>query len=38
MYDTDLAQGREHPPLSGTVYLNADRRVVRQQMGTRTQH
>jgi inner membrane protein len=32
MYDTPLMQGRENPPLSGTVYVNDDRRVVRMEM------
>jgi inner membrane protein len=37
MYDTSLMHGREQPPLSGTVYLNADRRVVRMEMDGRVQ-
>jgi inner membrane protein len=32
MYDTSLMRGRENPPLSGTVYVNDDRRVVRMEM------
>ncbi|WP_353073147.1 metal-dependent hydrolase [Tunturiibacter gelidoferens] len=37
-YDTPFLAGREKPPLSGTVYLNADRRIVRMDMDGRTQH
>jgi inner membrane protein len=32
MYDTSFLRGRENPPLSGTVYVNDDRRVVRMEM------
>ncbi len=32
MYDTSLMHGRENSPLSGTVYLNDDRRIVRMEM------
>ncbi len=32
MYDTPLMHGREKSPLSGTVYLNDDRRIVRMEM------
>jgi hypothetical protein len=30
-------QGRSRPPLSGTVYVDADRRVARMQFGSRVQ-
>ena len=32
MYDTSFTSGREDPPLSGTVTLNADRRITRMEM------
>ena len=32
LYDTSFLPGREHPPLSGAVVLNPDRRVVRMEM------
>jgi inner membrane protein len=32
MYDAPLMRGRESPPLSGTVSVNDDRRVVRMEM------
>jgi inner membrane protein len=32
MYDTPLFSGRENPPLSGAVYINADRRVIRMEL------
>jgi inner membrane protein len=32
MYDTPMMQGRNDPPLSGTVYVDADRRVVRMEL------
>ena len=32
MYDTSILNGRENPPLSGAVYVNDDRRVVRMEM------
>jgi inner membrane protein len=38
MYDTSFMSGREDPPLSGAVILNADRRVIRMEMGGRIQH
>ena len=38
MYDTTFLSGRENPPLSGAVYLNADRRVIRMEMDGRVQH
>jgi inner membrane protein len=38
MYDTSLMQGRLNPPLSGTVYVDADRRVARMEFGGRVQH
>jgi inner membrane protein len=31
-YNTPLFRGRENTPLSGAVYLNADRRVVAMEM------
>ena len=37
MSDAPLMRGRENPPLSGTVYVNDDRRVVRMEMGGRVQ-
>jgi inner membrane protein len=37
-YDTPFFAGREKPPLSGAVYLNADRRIVRMEMDGRVQH
>jgi inner membrane protein len=36
-YDTPFFSGREKTPLSGTVYVNADRRVVRMEMEGRSQ-
>ena len=37
MYDTSFLSGRETPPLSGAVYLNPDRRVIRMEMDGHTQ-
>jgi inner membrane protein len=37
LYDAPLLKARKEPPLSGTVYLNADRRVVRMEMDGRIQ-
>jgi inner membrane protein len=37
MYDTPLLQGRENPPLSAMVYLDAGGKVVRLELGGRTQ-
>jgi inner membrane protein len=37
MYDTTLIQGRSSPPLSGAVFINADRRVARIEFGGRVQ-
>src|SRR3984885_2506643 len=37
-YDTPFLSGREDPPLSGAVFLNADRRIVRMELGNRIQH
>jgi len=37
MYDTAFMQGRRHPPLSGTVYVDADQHVARMQFGSRVQ-
>ena len=37
-YDTPFLAGRENPPLSGAVYLNDDRRIVRMEMDHRIQH
>jgi inner membrane protein len=37
MYDTTFLPGRQNPPLSGTVYLNDDRRVVRMEMNGHVQ-
>jgi inner membrane protein len=36
-YDTPLIAGRQKTPLSGTVYVNSDRRVVRMEMDGRIQ-
>jgi inner membrane protein len=36
-YDTPLFAGRQKAPLSGMVYVNADRRVVRMEMDGRVQ-
>jgi inner membrane protein len=38
LYDIPLFPGRGKAPLSGTVYVNADRRVVRMEMDGRVQH
>jgi inner membrane protein len=38
MYDTSILNGREDPPLSGAVYVNDDRRVVRMEMDGHIQH
>ncbi|MEO6982356.1 MAG: metal-dependent hydrolase [Edaphobacter sp.] len=38
LYDAAFLSGREHPPLSGAVVLNPDRRVVRMEMDGRSQH
>lgn len=38
MYDVSFLTGREDPPLSGKVVLNADRRVVKMEMDGRVQH
>lgn len=38
LYDTSLLHGREHPPLSGTVLLDGDRRVLRMAMDGHVQH
>jgi len=32
MYDVPLMNGRRNPPISGAVYLNDDRRVLRMEM------
>jgi inner membrane protein len=37
MYDTPFLSGRESPPLSGKVFVDADRRVIRMEMGGRVQ-
>jgi inner membrane protein len=37
MYDTPMMQGRSDPPLSGTVYVDADRRVVRMELSGHVQ-
>jgi inner membrane protein len=37
MYDTILMQGRSNPPLSGAVYVDADRRVALMELGGRVQ-
>ncbi len=38
LYDTSLISGREDPPLSGKVFVNADHRVASMEMGGRVQH
>jgi inner membrane protein len=38
VYDTPLFPGRENTPLSGAVYINADRRVVRMELSGHVQH
>ena len=38
MYNTPLIQGREDPPLSGTVSLDAAHRVTRMEMSGHVQH
>lgn len=38
IYDTTFFSGREKPPLSGAVYINADRRIVHMEMDGHTQH
>src|SRR5258708_5680522 len=37
IYDTWFLSGGENPPLSGKVYLNADRAIVRMEMDGRVQ-
>ena len=37
LYDTPFFSGRTKTPLSGTVYVNADRRVLRMEMDGRIQ-
>jgi inner membrane protein len=37
MYNTTLMQGRSNPPLSGAVFINADRRVAQMELGGRAQ-
>jgi len=37
-YDTPFLAGRQDPPLSGAVFLNADRHIVRMELGNRIQH
>jgi inner membrane protein len=38
LYNTPLFAGRDKTPLSGTVYVNADRRVVSMEMDGHIQH
>jgi inner membrane protein len=38
LYNTPLFAGREKAPLSGAVYVNVDRRVVRMEMDGHIQH
>jgi inner membrane protein len=38
LYDTPLFSGREKTPLSGAVYVDADRRVVRMELSGHVQH
>jgi hypothetical protein len=37
MYDTPLMQGRSDPPLSGMVYVDANRRVARMELSGHVQ-
>jgi inner membrane protein len=37
MYDTAVIRGRSDPPLSGTVYIDAEGQVARMQLGARVQ-
>jgi inner membrane protein len=37
LYDTPMMQGRSGPPLSGMVYVDADRRVARMELFGRVQ-
>jgi inner membrane protein len=37
LYDTQLISGREKPPLSGSVSINDDHRIVRMEMDGRVQ-
>jgi inner membrane protein len=37
LYDSTMIEGRSHPPLSGTVYLDASGNVARMKFGSRTQ-
>jgi inner membrane protein len=37
-YDTPFLAGREKSPLSGAVFLNADRRIVRMELDNHVQH
>jgi inner membrane protein len=37
LYKTPLLDGRRNPPLTGTVYLDSDRHVVRMELGGRPQ-
>jgi inner membrane protein len=37
MYDTAMMQGRTHPPISGTVYVDASRSVEWMELGGRVQ-
>jgi inner membrane protein len=38
LYDVPLMKGRENPPLTGTVTINQDRRIVQMEMDGRVQH
>jgi len=37
MYDTALIQGRDHPPVSGTVFVDANRQIEWMEFGGRQQ-
>jgi inner membrane protein len=37
LYDTPLMQGRSDPPLSGTVYVDADRHIARMELSGHVQ-
>jgi len=38
LYDTSLLQGRHNPPLTGMVYVDADRRIAQMDLGGKVQH
>jgi len=38
MYETPLLDGRRNPPMTGMVYVDVNRRVVRMELGGRAQY